>query len=334
MGGVYGKSWKKNACRFLVKRLLWGLVIVVILSNLCFLLAKIAPGDFVSEMELNPRISKETATALRERYGLDESLPRQYMRWLDSVARGELGYSFAYDMPVGRLVAPRIWNTLLLTVLATATAWLLALPAGAWMAWHPDGGIDRLGLAATAVLLASPQLLLGLGALLLAAATGVFPTGGMKSLDFAELSFAERFWDLAWHLTLPVAVLALGSLPVLLRHSRSAFSEVREAPFLRAARGHGIGISRLLLAYAMPATAPRLISLFGVSLAGLVSGSLLVETLLSWPGVGPLLLQAVLARDLHVVVGTTLVSAVFVIAGQILADFLLIAVDPRIGGSG
>lgn len=304
---------------------------MVILSNLCFLFAKLAPGDFVSEMELNPRISKETAAMLRARYGLDESLPQQYLRWLGSVARGELGYSFAYNMPVGRLVAPRIRNTLLLTVLATAVAWLVAVPAGAWMAWHREGVVDRLGLTAAAVLLASPQLLLGLAGLLLAAATGAFPTGGMTSFDFAELTLAERLWDLASHLALPVTVLALGSLPVLLHHSRSAFSEVREAPFLRAGRGYGISSFRLLFAYALPATAPRLISLFGVSLAGLVSGSLLVETLLSWPGVGPLLLQAVLARDLHVVVGTTLFSAVFVIAGQILADLLLFAVDPRIG---
>jgi len=117
---------------------------------------------------------------------------------------------------------------------------------------------------------------------------------------------------------------------MVLRHARSAFAEALTAPYLRAARGYGIPASRLIFAFALPAAAPRLISLFGLSLAGLVSGSLLIEILLSWPGVGPLLFQAILARDLHVVVGTTLVSSVFVIGGQIVADVLLVAADPRI----
>ncbi len=316
--------------RYFLRRLLWGVVLLFLLSDLCFLLAEIAPGDFLSEIELNPRISEETAAVLRARYGLDEGLFQQYLRWIGSVARGELGYSFAYDMPVGRLLAPRVRNTLLLTLLATAATWLVAVPAGAWMAWKPGGAIDRLGLVAVAVLLASPQLLLGLACLMLASATGAFPTGGMTSFDFAELGFWGRAWDLVWHLLLPVTALALGSLPVILRHARSAFAEAFGAPFLRAARGYGVSTARLLFAFALPAAAPRLISLFGLSLAGLLSGSLLIEVLLSWPGVGPLLLQAILARDLHVVVGTTLISSLFVIGGQILADVLLYAVDPRI----
>lgn len=316
--------------RYFLGRLLWGAVILFILSDLCFLLAEIAPGDFLSEIELNPQISEETAAALRVRYGLDGSLFHQYLGWIASVARGDLGYSFAYDMPVGQLLAPRVRNTLLLTFLATAATWLLAVPAGAWMAWRPDGVIDRTGLAVVAVLLASPQLLLGLACLMLAAATGAFPTGGMTSFGFTELGLWGRTWDLVWHLFLPVTALTLGGLPGILRHVRSAFAEAYRAPFLRSARAYGVGTPRLLCVCALPAAAPRLISLFGLSLAGLLSGSLLIEVLLSWPGVGPLLLQAILARDLHVVVGATLVSSVFVIGGQLLADIALYVVDPRI----
>ena len=152
----------------------------------------------------------------------------------------------------------------------------------------------------------------------------------MTSLDFASLDLAGRLRDLAWHLTLPVVALAAGAVPVLLRHVRSALIESLQAPVVRHARGHGIAPSRLLLGYALPAAAHPLISLFGFSIATLLSGALLVEVILSWPGIGPLLVEAILARDLHVVVGATLASAVFVVVGQLVADLLLYAVDPRI----
>jgi peptide/nickel transport system permease protein len=327
-GGVYEKS-RGNGMRRLAIRLLWGAALLVVISILSFALAELAPGDFLSELKLNPRISQETRDALRLRYGLDDSLAQRYLSWVGSVVEGDLGYSFAYAMPVGRLLAPRLRNTLVLTILAMIVAWWVAVPVGAWMAWRPGGWVDRAGTGVVAVLLAVPELLLGLAFVMLAVSTSAFPTGGMTSVGFAELSFWARARDLAWHLVLPVTALALSSTPVILRHARSAFAEVFAAPYLRAARGYGIPTRRLLIAYGLPAAANPLISLFGLSLATLVSGSFLIEVVLGWPGVGPLLIEAILARDLHLVVGAILVSAVFVIAGQFLADVLLYVVDPR-----
>ena len=316
--------------RRLWRRLLASLALIIAVSIFTFLLAELAPGDFLAEMRLDPQISEETISYLRQRYGLDRPLHVRYLSWLRSIARGELGYSFARNMPVGPLIWPRARNTLGLTLLATALAWIIAIPLGVWAAARPGGWVDRLTLAVTAVLMALPELLLGLGCLLLAVYSGRFPAGGMTSPGFEDLGAWARVRDVAHHLVLPTAALVLASLPVLLRHVRSAMLEALAAPFVQAARGHGIGRRRRLFRHALPAAANPLISLFGLSIAGLLSGSLLIEVIMSWPGLGPLLLDAILARDLHVVIGVILLSGLLLIAGNLVADLLLYLHDPRI----
>src|SRR6185295_4516753 len=183
---------------------------------------------------------------------------------------------------------------------------------------------------ATAVLLAVPDVVIALALLLLAVRTGWFPAGGMTSIAHEQMSGAARAWDVASHLALPAAALVLGILPVLVRHVRASVADVLESPFVRAARGHGIPERRVLFRHVLPAAANPLISLFGLSLAGLLSMSLVVEVVMSWPGLGPLLLEAILARDFHLVLGPVLVSTVLLLGGNLLADLLLLAADPRI----
>jgi peptide/nickel transport system permease protein len=316
--------------RYVAARLGYGLLLLAGISVLSFLLAEMAPGDAVQELRLNPRLSPATVAAIRARYGLDRPLPVRYLRWVRSMAAGELGWSVAYGAPVGPLLWRRAGNTLLLAVTAMALAWLAAVPAGVWSAAHQGGWADRAGLAATAVLLAVSELVLALAGLAVAARTGLLPAGGMASLDYDSLGGWERARDLAAHLALPAVVLALSAFPVVLRHVRAAVAEALAAPFVQAARGSGIPHRRLLWRHALPAAAKPLVSLFGLSIAGLLSGSVLVEVVLSWPGLGPLLLQAILARDLHVVVGVLLLSSVFLIFGNLVADLLLYGLDPRV----
>ncbi|HLQ49903.1 MAG TPA: ABC transporter permease, partial [Terriglobales bacterium] len=179
-------------------------------------------------------------------------------------------------------------------------------------------------------LLAIPELLLALGFLLISLRTGYLPTGGMLSVGFSELGWWEKFKDITAHLAIPVAVLTLGSLPILVRHVRATMLEVLQSPFINAARAHGISPRRLLFRHALPAALNPLISLFGFSIAGLLSASLLVEIVVSWPGLGPLLLEAILGRDLYVVVGAILFSTMFLVVGTLVSDLLLFAADPRI----
>src|SRR2546428_7649521 len=152
----------------------------------------------------------------------------------------------------------------------------------------------------------------------------------MVSLGHEQMSWGAQVKDVASHLVLPVTALVLGILPVLVRYVRASVADALHAPFVRAARAHGIPERRVLFRHALPAAANPLISLFGLSLAGLLSMSLLVEVVMSWPGLGPLLLEAILARDFYLVLGLVLASTFLLVAGNLLADVLLMAADPRI----
>ncbi|HWQ52476.1 MAG TPA: ABC transporter permease [Bryobacteraceae bacterium] len=309
---------------WLIRRLAHAALVLFGVSVLSFAFLELAPGDYLSEMRLDPRIAPETVAALRARHGLDQPLPVKYARWVASAARGDLGFSFAYNTPAAPLVWTRARNTLVLTMAATLAAWLIAIPLGLWFAARRGGWADRAGAAGLAALVSIPDLLLALLLLMFAVRTRALPAGGMFTPGEAGIL------DLAAHMLLPVAALVLGALPVLVRHVRAAVAETLQAPFIEAARAHGIPTVRLLWRHALPAAANPLISLFGFSVGTLLSASLLVEVVMSWPGLGPLLVEAILARDLFVVIDGVLFSAVFLIAGNLLADVLLYVADPRI----
>jgi len=316
--------------RYLLRRLTHALFLLVGISILAFLFATLAPGNYFEEMRLNPQIAPETVEALRAQYQLDRPMPFRYASWLNSVIHGEMGFSFAYNSPVAPLLAARARNTLLLAITAALVAWGIALPLGVWSADGLGGLRDRLVSWGTAALLVIPDLTLVLGLLVFAVKTGWFPAGGMASVDYERLPPIHKIRDVALHMTLPVVALVLSVLPMLVRHVRAAVADVLEAPFLLAARGHGVPRRTLLYRYALPAAANPLISLFGFSIGGLLSGALLIEVVMSWPGLGPLLLEAILARDLYLVIGGVLLSAFFLVGGNLLADMLLYWADPRI----
>jgi len=316
--------------RYLLRRSAHAAFLLLGVSLLAFAFTVLAPGSYFDEMRLNPQIAPETIVALRSRYELDRPLPVRYVHWVISLAHGDMGFSFAYNTPVAPLLLVRARNTLLLTVTAMLLAWGIALPLGIWSADHLGRLPDRLLSWGTAALLVIPDLVLALGLLVIAVKMGRLPTGGMVSLDFENLSFLGKARDLLLHMALPVAALVLSVLPLLVRHVRAAMAEVLVAPFLLAAEGHGIPRRTLLYRYALPAAANPLVALFGFSIGTLLSGSLLIEAVMSWPGLGPFLLEAILARDIYVVIGGVLLSTLFLVGGNFLADLLLYWADPRI----
>jgi peptide/nickel transport system permease protein len=316
--------------RYILRRLGHGLLLLFGVSLLLFLLQQAAPGEFFTEMRLHPQISEATLQALRAQYGLDQPLPVRYARWANSTLRGDFGYSFAYDLPVSRILWPRVRNTLLLTLPALLVSWLIAVPLGVLAATRRSGWVNRLFATGTSTLLALPDVLLALLALLLALRTHAFPVGGITSVGAQQLGAWWHAGDVIWHLALPLTVLVIGSVAPILRQVRASVAEVMESTHFRAAEGHGLGKFTLLFRHALPAAANPLISLFGLSAAFLLSTSILVEVVMSWPGLGPLLLEAIFSRDLFVVIGAVMISTVFLIAGNFLADLMLYACDPRI----
>lgn len=318
------------AIAYIRRRIVHSVLLLLGVSLFSFLLCELVPGDFFDEMRMNPSISQETIASLRAQHGLDQPLPLRYAKWLGSALTGEFGFSLAYRAPAGPLLWERAKNTLLLTGVATALAWLLSLPLGVLGAARQGKWDDRVSSAATSLLFSVPDLVLALALLFVAVRTGWFPTGGMVSVGFAELSLGGKALDVLWHMALPVGALVLSIVPVLVRHVRAAVMESLQAPFLLAARAHGIPRSRLLFRHALRAAANPLISLLGLTIGNLLGASLLIEVVMSWPGLGPLFLEAILARDFYLVIGTVVFSSAMLAVGNLAADCLLLAADPRI----
>jgi len=316
--------------RFVAGRIGYSVLVLLAVSALTFALIELSPGEFYDNLRVDARVSTSAIDTLRQQSGLDRSAATRYLAWMQSVVRGEFGVSLAHHTPVGPLLWNRAGNTLLLTVPAMLVSWLVALPLGLWMARHRGRWTDRFFSAASSTLLALPDLLIALVMLLVALRTGLFPTGGMFSPGAESLSTTARLWDFASHAFLPFCALVIGLLPPVLRHVRASAIEAIDAPPVIAARGYGIRGWRLMLRYVLPLSANPLISLAGLSCAALVSASLLIEVVMSWPGLGPLLVESLLAKDVHVVLGASMLATLFLVAGNLLADLTLYAVDPRV----
>lgn len=315
---------------YVFQRFARSILLLFGVSLLCFLFTEMAPGSFFDELRLNPQISPETVAHLQAQYGLDRPLSVRYFRWISSAIHGDLGYSIAYNTPVTPLLWTRAKNTLLLTLTATFLTWLLGVPLGLWTASARGKLADKVATPVGSFFLSVPEIVLAVGLLALAVRWRSVPVGGMMSLGFEDLSWWGKFCDIAVHMLLPVTILTLGGAAIVQRHVRASVLDVLDTAYIQAARGLGIGRVRLLFRHVLPVAANPAISLFGFSIAALLGGSLVVEVVTGWPGLGPLILEATLARDFYVVIGAVLFSAVFMIAGNLIADLMLLASDPRI----
>jgi peptide/nickel transport system permease protein len=294
--------------RYLAARAGQAVLLLLAIASVTFFLVSHAPGDFLSDARLNPQVTARQLQALEAQYALDRPLPERYAAWLRSAWRGEGGYSMAYHMPVSTLLWPRAGRTLRLTGAALVLAWLLAIPLGVWGARRRDGLLDRGLGAATSVLQTIPDLIAATLVLVVSVRLGWLGTEGIL---------------------LPLLTLTALGFPPLYRHARAALLDAAGAPYIAAARPLGIPEARLWFRHILPAAANPLISLFGLSVAGLLSSSLLVEVVFGWPGMGPLFLEAVAARDVQLVAGAVVLSSAMLIAGNLLTDVLLLIVDPR-----
>jgi peptide/nickel transport system permease protein len=317
--------------RYVLARAGQSIILLASVSLLSFIFLQLAPGNYFSEMRLNPQVSDETIQKLREEFALDKPLLTRYGRWVHSLLRGDMGFSMAYNSPAAPLLIVRARNTIQLTFAAMVVSWCIALPLGVWTAAKPGGWVARFASLGSAIVLGTPELLLAL--LVLMSATKIaWIRDGLKFLSTGNHSGGLR--DSAVRMLLPLAVLVITSVPSLLRHTSAAVRETLASPFILAAQAHGIPQSRILFDHALRPALNPLISLLGASLGSLLSGSLLVEVVFGWPGMGPLLVEAILNRDMYVVIGGVMLSAVFLVIAMLIADLLLFAADPRIRTEG
>jgi len=315
---------------FLFKRLLHMIPLLLGVSLLTFLLMSLAPGDYFTTLSQNPQISPETIAHLKARFHLDQPWYVQYCYWFKSVLQGDFGYSMAYKIPATSLIIGRLWNTFLLSFLALIIAWGIALPLGIWAAVRKDSWIDRGCSLFAFVGLSVPDVLLSLLALWFAASTGWFPVGGAQGALYDFMPPAQQFWDRTHHLILPAIVLAASDLAGIMRRMRSCLLDTLRAEYVTAARARGLGEGLVIYKHALRNAINPILTIFGYSLAGLLSGAFIVENIMAWPGLGRLTMEAFFAKDSYLVVDCVVMATGLLVIGNFIADLLLAWSDPRI----
>jgi peptide/nickel transport system permease protein len=299
---------------FIGRRALEAIPVLVVLTLLIFALFRLIPGDYLAEMEMNPAVSPETVERLRADFGLDRSVPAQFGIWLSQLARGNLGYSFAQRRPALDLIRERLGRTLALTAAAFSLSLLVALPLGCLAAAQLGRWPDRLCLWGSLIGLSLPSVLSSLLFLYFAFWVGRLPGGEPGTIT---------------GVVLPAVTLAIPASALLTRTLRLEMAHVLTQPYIAAAVARGLPRWRVLW-HAFRNGVNPVISLAGVTLGGMLSGAVVVEKVFSWPGLGALVVDSILARDLYVALGAVLIAAVFVIAANFAADLLLAVNDPRV----
>jgi peptide/nickel transport system permease protein len=255
----------------------------------------------------------------------------QYGLYLKNILlRFDFGESFSRHQPVFVVLREGLGNTLLLAGAAALVTWGLAIPLGVWAAMRQHGWVDRVLSVLAFVWLSIPEVLSGLLLLMLAVRTGWFPVGSMRSLDFDDLDAMGKFLDVLHHLTLPALVVGLIPLASRMRQMRANLLDVLRLDYVTTARAKGLDENVVVFKHALRNALNPLITLFGFTLGALVSGSFIAEIIFSWPGLGRITLEAILAQDQYLVMGSVLMASAVLVAGNLIADLLLAVADPRI----
>ena len=316
---------------YVLRRLLQLVPLLLGISALTFLLMQLAPGDFLQTMADNPQVSQEVLDRMARDFGLDRPWYVQYVFYLRNIfLHFDFGQSFAYHRPVFDVIRAGVLNTLLLASAAMVVTWGLAIPLGVIAAVRQHTAVDRVLSFGAFVWLSTPEVLTGLLLLLFAARTGWFPVGGMHADDTWGMSALARAGDVLRHLALPALVVGLVPLASRMRQMRGSMLDVLRLDFVTTARAKGLSESRVVVHHALRNALNPLITLFGFTLGSLVSGSFVVETIFSWPGLGSITLEALRTQDQYLVVGAVLMASTVLVLGNLVADLLLAAADPRI----
>ena len=315
---------------YLFKRLLSLIPLVLGVTFLVFALMSATPGDFLTAVKANRDVSQERIAAMEEEFGLNDPFYVQYGAWLGNVVRGNLGYSWTYKMDVAAVIGQRFVNTLILAVATALFAWGVAVPLGVFTAMKKGTSTDRGASIVAYAVLSVPQFVLGLIAVYFAARTGWFPIGGATSVGHEFLPWHARILDTLHHLALPVFVLGIGYVGYYMRIMRSNFLDSMAADYVRTARAKGLDEGTVMFKHVLRNAINPMISIFGLSFSYLLSGSLIVEIVFSYPGLGNLIYTALISEDQFLVLGAVTMSCVLLIGSNLTADLALAWSDPRI----
>lgn len=315
---------------YIFRRLLSLIPLLLGITFLVFFLMHLAPGDITSNAKLARDIPEEYIEAIEKEYGLDQPFYTQYLLWLKNALSLNLGYSWTYKIPVAELIQPRLFSTFILSLSTLVFVWVLAIPLGVLSALYKDSLWDRITAFLAYSALSVPEFFFAILALYAVAQTGLLPFGGATSFDYELLSPLEKIIDRGYHLILPTLVLGLNGVASIMRVMRANFLETLQADYVRTARAKGLLPTAVQFRHVLRNALNPLISSFGFSLSGLLSGALIVEIILNYPGLGNLMYTALIQEDQFVVLASVLMSGTLLVLGNLVADILLAWSDPRI----
>lgn len=319
--------------KYILKRILQTIPLLFIVSIVSFALIRLSPVDPLAELRLNPSISQETLERERQRLGLDKNIAVQYGLWAKSFVKGDLGIT-SNGESVAQKLRERIPNTLLLTTIVIFLTWLVGVPLGIIAAVKWKSPLDRILTVLTSIGMAIPSFFFAVLLLIFAVKTGWFPIGGLTSSNFIEMSLPQKVIDITKHLILPVTVLFTISLAGLQRQMRANLLDVMDSDYVKFARAKGISEFKVIFKHALRNAVNPMITLLGFEFAGLLSGAALTEYVFQYPGLGRLILEAVMKSDINLVMASLMMGAIMLILGNLIADLLLIFTDPRIRTGG
>ncbi|NQU03318.1 MAG: ABC transporter permease [Syntrophaceae bacterium] len=319
--------------RYTAKRLLFMIPLLIGITIICFTVIHLAPGSPTDmQTNLNPKASLEAKERLKSLYNLDKPLHEQYFLWLKKLAVLDLGNSFSPDRrPVLDKIAERLPITIAINVLSMILIMLVAIPIGVLSAVRQDSFFDKATSVFVFVGFAVPTFWLALLLMILFGVNlGWLPISGIRSLNYEYLTPWSAFWDLVKHLIMPVILSAFGGLAGLSRYMRANMLEVIRQDYITTARAKGLSERIVIYKHALRNALLPVITILGLSIPGLIGGSVIFETIFAIPGMGQLFYMSVMSRDYPLVMGILFIGAVLTLLGNLIADMSYAVADPRI----
>lgn len=316
--------------RYALRRLVQLIPLVIGITMVTFLLANLAPGSPIADLELDPTIQPQDRERIERSLGLDQPVHIRYVQWLSHVVRGDLGLSLSNYRPVTEVILEKLPNTLVLTVTALLMALAFSIPVGIYSALRRNSWFDQVATIGSVAGFAMPTFWLGLMMIIIFSvkfrAWGLpsLPSGGVMTIGDGSLA------DRIEHLILPATTLAIVQTAAWTRYIRSQMIEVLQQDYIRTARGKGLRTWTVVTRHGLRNAILPMVTLLALDLPTLFSGSVIIEQIFTWNGVGRLIIDSVQKRDYTVVMGTTLFIAVLVVVANLLADILYGVVDPRV----
>ena len=314
---------------FIIRNIWQRVILLVFISIISHSVIHLAPGEPALVDPSNPRLKAEDIQRIRAAYHLDEALHIQYIFWVRDLFSGELK-SFKDNQPVLKKIWDRFINSLPLFIVSMMIIWFLAFPVGTKAALNRNSIFDRVSTFLSYALISIPGFFLAYLLIIFMVKTFDVPVIGMRTFGLEEAPGLFKFLDRVWHLTLPAIVSAVGGMAVLSRYVRSQMLEVIHQDYMRTARAKGLSEDQVIYRHGLRNALLPFITMFGLTIPGLIGGSVIFETIFAWPGMGRLGFEAILARDFPVILTLTFFSAILVLLGTLISDILYGVADPRI----